>query len=495
VTLQPIADRPTVRRSRTLERWLRGLIAAYQDESIRPRDQVFSNLEDLGPPTQLLAVAVRDRSVHRCAILVLHCADQRNGRALSAVCESLAELADFSSGADAYFGTADLPRQEHPEIDIIMPAQGVAAGACIALGSLIRQGQGAERGSFRAHSRSRVDLIPPGAEWAATFAFPLPRPEDVLRALGQSPPPPRSEQPAPPPARPPEPAFIGFAAATEPHLWFGPLPVPTARDLLRNPHFRSWPARRVIANRLVGDTEVIAYNDGLFFARTLDREKALTVLNLVFASLSISGVTSLLAVPDFELVTVNQFDESTQAIQGSGSVVTPRNELVSPILLNQLSRPLLSLPEEALPPALEVASALAADKKQSALALRLLSARTLFWREHFTEAFVMAWTLIETALGRKFEDFWIESGRGRTRVRDMERDWTANLQIDLLLAAGRIPAERAETLHRLRKHRNDIIHDLADSNDALVRECFGQAAELSGLPFPETTLRPRRALV
>jgi len=53
----------------------------------------------------------------------------------------------------------------------------------------------------------------------------------------------------------------------------------------------------------------------------------------------------------------------------------------------------------------------------------LLSASTLFKREHYTEAFVVGWTLIEAYVNRLFESYWTKHGRRFKRVKEM--NWSA----------------------------------------------------------------------
>ena len=74
-------------------------------------------------------------------------------------------------------------------------------------------------------------------------------------------------------------------------------------------------------------------------------------------------------------------------------------------------------------------------------------------------------------------------------------DWTASQQIDLLIAVGNLPTTLGKQIHKLRKRRNDIIHDLQEATRQEAVDCITVAAQTN--PLPELTEPPqiRRVLL
>lgn len=131
-------------------------------------------------------------------------------------------------------------------------------------------------------------------------------------------------------------------------------------------------------------------------------------------------------------------------------------------------------------PLLALADQCSRDGDQAAASLRLLSAGTLFRRESYTEAFVTAWSLIETSIARDFKAFWVNQGRSKSSIRQL--DWSASQQIDLLLAVGILERRLGKRIHALRKRRNHIVHELVDATREETLRCIDVAAGRTPLP-------------
>jgi hypothetical protein len=488
---------PNPRRSRTLERWLHGLIHIFQDPKRRPPNRTYSNLDDLSVPTQLFALVLDDGTTTKyCVLIVIHSSQLPNAEVKSAVFSSLRELADFAEHADEYFQTGALPLEQHPGLQVSFPTLNIALTACIRLAELAASRGRIARGSFSHPTKSMISTVPPGAFWSTLYAFPLPAQLDVLRGLGdevrrrrhKSR---RSQAPAPPSSE-----FGGYAAAPEPKLWFASLPLASPRDRVLQPNRRIKVVHEPVATGNVNNHDVVVYGSGLVLARTHDRSDALLTLNTLFAAFSILGIRAMEEVSDFELIEVTKLNTATTVPAGFSHVMTPRNELMTSLpAADPLGIRLLVLPEEAIDQAFDVAKKLSQDLKTRALALRLLSALTLHSREHYTESFITAWKMIETSVGRDFESFWLTLGRSKRRIHETERDWTANLQIELLRAGGVLSASLCDELHMLRKHRNDIVHKLVESDATMAGNCIQHAASMSRLPFPARPLSPQVFLI
>ena len=254
------------------------------------------------------------------------------------------------------------------------------------------------------------------------------------------------------------------------------------------------PAReeRLVSRGSVGGIETLVYNTGLILAVTGDRQVARSTINQIFGVLSRSGIQSL-ALPDLDMIQVVQFEAMSGKIGGSNATMTPRNKLLGVPTRERLSELSYCLPEETAGDLLELADRCTVDHDTSVASARLLSAVTLYWRQFHTEAFVTSWSLIETSIARDFKTFWVDQGRSKTSIGDM--DWTASTQIDLLIAVGILDRRLGQRIHALRKRRNHIVHELADATEEEALRCIEVAAVRTPLPEFPVALSPQRVLL
>jgi len=285
---------------------------------------------------------------------------------------------------------------------------------------------------------------------------------------------------------------VCYAAFTEPLVWFGPPPYPSPADTILERLWLPGHTQRLVHRARVGDVDTLVYNNGLILAATDDRRAARSTINQVFGVMSRSGVVSF-ALPDLELIEVSQLNAESAEIGGYHSAVTPRNRLLAVHSLDRPTQLSYFLPEDVVAPLLDLADRCVRHDDMAVASLRLLSALTLHYRQFYTEAFVTAWSLVETAIERDFEAFWLERGRSKKAVREM--DWRASQKIDLMIAVGGLDSALGEQIHRQRKRRNAIVHDLRDATEEEARECISVAVALTPLPtFPEV-LKPRIVLL
>ena len=378
--------KPSFRRARGLEAWLRELMAAYQDWRHRPRNREYSNLARMPRPTQMYAIALKHGSSYDAVVLVTHRKDVRNGRALAIKVDSLEELARFSEVADDFFGTAALQRSDDLAGRILLPQTGVAQQACTALAQAWRDCQRLPqppRGSFQVGMQQLVQIVPPAALWQVVYRPPLPRARRALLALGTQRRPrtvTATSSPVPTERRATPQGAVAYAAFCQPLLWFGSPPCPSPQDrILGRPWF---PERdqRLLHRRLVGHVDTLVYNTGLILAVADDRHVARSTINQVFGALSRSGV-GMLAVSDFELIEVHDVDVESGALRSYHGALTPRNRLLDMPTRDRSPRISYCLSEEVVAPLVDLADCCARDRDGAVASLRLLNAATLLGRQ------------------------------------------------------------------------------------------------------------------
>lgn len=481
-----------MKRLRKLEAWLKDVILTYQNSAIRPRRR-FTNLTSLQSPTQMSGVCARHSDHLTGVLLVTHEPALPNAKAKVLQLASLSELADFSEYADEFFGTAEITPKRSPDLaNFIRPEFRVGSRLCIQLANRIRQDHSSLllNVGFQIGGQSNLLDENGAAIWDWKLKGPLPQPREVLVSLSiartqdrkiqkmatklsKSKKDPKNDLPK----------LQIYGAFHEPAIWFGsPVFLTAKQRILDEPRFPE-DDRFVLATGRVDNVPVSLTNDGLLVAFDADIARALNVINQIFAVLSRSGVPSF-AVTQGELIKISRFNLLSGQIQSSQSAVIPRNAPDNWISLEtQLNSLALSLPNYAAKAAIESAERCASDDASSVISLRLYDALTLFRRESLSEAFVVAWSVIEAIMQRQFEDYWSAQGRSKSKIQDM--DWKAGQQIDLLLATERIDSRQARDMHTLRKVRNKIVHELRDATKEEVTNCLETAhqyASLESLP-------------
>jgi hypothetical protein len=493
-----MAEVMAVRRARSLERWLTRLIAAYQNPRTRPRRN-FESVSELSSPTQAYGVIMPRGKCFIGAVLITHDRGIENGVVRALTINDAAALAKFASEADSTLGVGTV-EPEYAFEGVLMQSFGLAERACMSLGErLTPQPLKLVPGEFKFDSRGSMLTLPPTGLWSVTFCPPLPDPLDILTSISSpkgvrrdvaaaGDPGPSAEAKPPPQA----PQFGAFGGYPEPGLWFGAPPFPSSADRISKTPSVSHQYEVPVWSGAVRGTPVFTYNTGMSVVVTSDRVSANRLLNHFFGALDRSGV-ALYSIPDYEMIEINDVGDKGE-VRGSRAILMPRNRLLRFDALADRSGTSFHLPVETVPSIWNVVEqTLAAEQATAALAL--FNAMTLFRRQHHTEAFVTAWSLVESVVGREFAQILAVRGWSKVRIEEMERDWKASQQIDLLAVVARLTPTQARQIHGLRKRRNKMMHELAGAAEADAVECLQMAASLLKLPSIHPPLKPLRVFL
>jgi hypothetical protein len=394
-------------------------------------------------------------------------------------------VAEFAETANAEFGTTEM---KHEYLELLTskfadPMRGVGEDVCIALSHRVRTQPHAPPPpkGVTANERSIVQTVPPGAIWMVTFRNPTPDPMSFLASMSSTLPAveagmkkPKEEATPPPPTMTP-----AIGAYGEPVVWFGDPPFPSVADIILG-RLRFHKDAQLVKGK-IGGFEAHVYNSGLVVVLTTDRKLGRSILNQFFAVLSRSGVESF-SVPDSDLIEVSDIDSLSGDIRGSSMVLTPRNRLARPPVERSIVDQSLVIDASVAKDALAIADTCASNARLAELSLRCFDAFTLARRENYTESFVVGWSIIESHLQSLFIDTLTTAGLSKTRIDSIARDWAASQIIDLCLAVGRLTKETASSLHKLRKTRNRIVHDLAEARLDETELCLNQVGQLVKLP-------------
>lgn len=284
----------------------------------------------------------------------------------------------------------------------------------------------------------------------------------------------------------------GSACYLTPPVSFGRPTSPSLRDRMQG-LWTPGSSATVLGTARTANGSLWLHSNGLLVCDVAASEPAMNLLNQVAAALTRGGVPSF-EVGANELIEVRSFSGPGVPSMTNASV-TPRYRahMIQALALGQSWSTEVLAAEDAAQ-ALEVAQRVAASAAQSHKSLRLLSSHTLFLREHYTEAFLVAWAIIEFAIQSEFDSYWLDVGRSKTWLSSVQRDWTTSLQLDLLLALGKVKPDQAEALHSLRKKRNRVVHQMETAAREEALTCLEQAYRYADLEAPLLS-KPAMALV
>ena len=472
-----------------IKRLFEQLIRAYQDESVRPRRR-YSNLEDLADPTQLYVVVIRE-SASIAAVLMCHETTRPNGHVQVLVVRSLKELADAATKVSSGFGPQEWEISDstsHFWERRITPVHSVL----LRLSQAHRAHLSREQVSpFQILNKTIVNMAPrSGASWQIRLGEELPSATTFLEALGRDivevgkEPTDKVEYHEPP--------TVAFGAYAEPTVWIGKPPFPSVEDLILERPWMPDLTRSLVHQAPVGGVPTMVFSDGFVVAISDDAVTSRGTINQVFAAFSRCGVR-VMAVPGFELIEVKRVDADADETTYQSAVLSRRNRLVDPRGTGAgVDEPSWVVSTDVIPDVLSFADVCAKDTGLRKEALRLLSVDTLLARGHLSEAFVMAWTLLETALHQRFVALWVRLGRKRSDINTIKRDWSMAQSVDLLRATGDLEEELAERLHLIRRARNKVVHELADATEGDVERCIQILNEVIELPSPATPIEAKR---
>jgi len=478
-----------VERDQAFEELWSGVVGGFGS---RPAELRYSNLESFDEPTQVYAISLGVAGGFVSIVDVVHDPTRATGVTEAFVAEGIDDLTSSLDARSAEFAASRLPVQyEFPEL-----APSYSYTEELALGLSVGKNYEsllatAPDGEWQVVSRTVVQTVPNGSRMVVIRKPPLPTPSVVLEMLGGS-----IIAEAQPPTTPSlqlVPVLeAALAAYADPPVRFGEPPFPSASDLLRGTtrerHLQTIDDD-IICRGEVGGVELLVSRKCRVVARTTDRIAGRAAINQFMAVLGRSGLSQL-AVNDDDLLEVSNLDpESGQMGSWNGRALLERNDRFGLSFRSPRYTNCYLVSAEEAQVVLRAASDCAASTVDSVRSLRLFDAVTLFYRGHATEAFIVAWSIIEDWVEDKFMSYWRSKSRPNRRIRESLLNWTAAQRIDLLLAGGVVEPHDFGVIDDLRSRRNKVVHDLQTASDEDAKVCVNTAVMLCRLPSAD--LKPR----
>ncbi|MBI5870862.1 MAG: hypothetical protein HZB44_07920 [Actinobacteria bacterium] len=474
------------------EAWLSDLVLAWR--RVAKEYDSISNLFDLSMPTQIYACHMPESDdISKLSIVILHDPEVPDLLVKTVGFSDKNELAERVDSIENDFGivgeTTVKLKLDHK---LKIPVNGLMTRASLALNDNAK--------AKRRELQSPIELYrqmalsergPTAATWVSRVSLPLPDRDEVVQFIrghfnlenekaDQQSPAVTADAPMKQVTEPSEvERQCGYATYPHPHIYWGDPDVPLPSDRING----IWMPKVDLVCRCEGDEFAAwVFSNGRIVTSLCEAPASLKLANLFFSIIARSGIETHEVAED-ELIYIDNLDETSGRDSGSSWSHTPRNIFQGPIDLRSSHSNMSFIINPMVAKAvLEMAIDDYGDSDKSEVALRLLSSFTLYWRAHYSEAFVAAWSLIERWIVARFKEYWTMKGMSRNKVQDKLVPWHANTEIDLLEAAGVIDEGTACKIHEMRQIRNKIVHDLMIPKKEQCEEALITAETLSGLP-------------
>lgn len=268
----------------------------------------------------------------------------------------------------------------------------------------------------------------------------------------------------------------GYASYPYPHFFCGKPEAKKPSVALREFYTIN---SKLVLTRNIRKHKCWLFSDGRLVCNFKNDLEALDFMNHFYAVISRSGLPSH-ELPDSEMIQAT-IDISSGEISGGTFQVSSRNKFYHLINSNEIGDLSFVIDKKIVEKLIDIAIKDFEDPESSELALRLLSAQTLYWNGHLSESFLSAWSIVERWTEIQFKNFWGDRGKSIKQIKDMTKSWTASMEIDLLLATDLIKEDSANQIHKMRGIRNKIVHDLKRPTKEQSEEMLNLAISFSPL--------------
>lgn len=269
----------------------------------------------------------------------------------------------------------------------------------------------------------------------------------------------------------------GFFSFIYPPIWLDELP--GFMDMAiksREQH------KRLILNFYYGESTILLYKDGGIGIIGKDKNVAMRKLNEIMGILLLSNVptysirdnditTSIWKLPDYFQETLNGLDYSIRTClfddrQSYSRIMYPyewRRQINSTILMDLITSN-SDIPE----------------KVGIDFITLYIEAFTHLREKQYIQSFMLSWVIIERLINEYWKKYLKERGFSNNRVKNLSEspNWTASIKIETKNLLGLITNEEYGELSRLRKIRNDFMHEEGEITEDDTKRCFHWCNEL-----------------
>jgi len=273
---------------------------------------------------------------------------------------------------------------------------------------------------------------------------------------------------------PPKPGIKSFGTYFYPPIWIGKLPGETFREKALGSFILPKKALDVKYKERVA----VINEDGFIAIGEEDILKATRMLNEIMATGLLSGLPSF-AIRELE-VSDAEIDPSNLAITSRGiRTVSLRTQLFYDFPFKKSAVPIdrIEVEKDKLVRLIQRAEHISQDPDMADFSVFLLDAYTFLQSSEYTQSFMISWIIIEKHMSWLWEKFLREEGITHSRRKKMMNStyWTLDFVLETLNLAGRLSPDEYEDLMKLKKKRNDIVHEGERVSHREAKTCFKAA--------------------
>ncbi len=281
-----------------------------------------------------------------------------------------------------------------------------------------------------------------------------------------------------------------------PPVWFGNVPNLTKKDKLVGKNLAYFV--EIIYEGELSCRRLVIMNDGYIgiatktqYGAPLEDKKLFDtskILNLFFSVFLITDIPiQTVHASDFNENSFN-VDLKILSFSSQDSINTKHFHHLRymPIDIENFEKERKIVTIETLEEIITLASKLINDKKISSSLTILIHAYTNLTKGEFNQSFILSWTIIEQYLNSLWRSALSDKKISNRRIKKLEgRDYTASIKLELLNLLGYINSEEYITFNKLRKKRNDFMHELLLISPLLAQEVLELAKNYTKLRVGE----------
>ena len=285
-------------------------------------------------------------------------------------------------------------------------------------------------------------------------------------------------------SRPPSPLEVlppiqGHGTHIYPHVWIGELPSRTPEDVLHGISQVPWIiSETALATEYLG-RQLIVRKDGLVAIESDSPQVAMTDLNHIMAAMLIFGrdvrAVRIREVGQGEINSVEKTIKSWSSTVVSMRTAVPHLRLLKPQIEFHGS-----LEPDELRLAISYAETVAEDAHLRSFMSFFLEAHTHYQSQEYRQSFVMSWLVIESWLDKTWSDALNERKVSKSRRKRLSEGarFTTEVKSEVLELLGVIDKEQLSKVTRLRRRRNEVVHNGSDPSDSEAEEALEFARQI-----------------
>jgi hypothetical protein len=263
-------------------------------------------------------------------------------------------------------------------------------------------------------------------------------------------------------------------------FYFEPVTVDSSNITLDKPPAGVPPRREIRVRTYTENMGRVMVTDDGFVCLFLEDPAAIRLLNTIFASASLlwgirGYIVRLGELCNFEWVPESQYITITAYVFVERNILSFQRDTAYKVAFDiwrKGARRLVT--PSVMEQTINFADWILSYKDLQMDMVLLFDGFTLEYKGAYSAAYLYAWMMIETFLGKIWNEYVDSSNRStkdKKTLKDHNR-WTTYQHIEMLSAVNKMNAATRDLMHKLRHKRNSIVHDRHEVNQGEAHQCL-----------------------